>query len=152
MSLCGMLFERSKKPAIKTSKPSKEYTMFVSSFRMKGRSDKRKEIIQTLNGLSDQVRLKKGCLNVMSYQAIDDENVFCLVEEWKTKPDLDEYMNSQLYAALLGISTILVEKPEVQILVEDGSRNDGAKENGQFLFKKLITVSSQIHRQVEGSK
>jgi quinol monooxygenase YgiN len=101
---------------------------------MKGRSDKRKEIIQTLNGISNQVRVKKGCLNVKSYQAIDDENVFCLVEEWKTKPDMDEYMNSQLYAALLGISTILAEKPEVKILVEEGSRNEGTKENGQVPF------------------
>ena len=109
--------------------------MFISSIRMKGRSDKRKEIIQTLNGISNQVKLKKGCLNVKSYQAIDDENVFCLVEEWKTKPDMDEYMTSQLYAALLGITSILVEKPDIKILVEDGSRNDGAKENGQFLLK-----------------
>lgn len=50
--------------------------MLISSIRMKGRSDKRKDIIQTLNGISDQVRLKKGCLDVKSYQAIDDEDIF----------------------------------------------------------------------------
>ena len=94
--------------------------MFISSIKMKGRSDKRKEIIQTLDGISDQVRQKKGCLNAKSYQAIDNEDIFYLVEEWKTQQDMDEYMNSKLFAALLGIKTILVEKPEIKILIEDG--------------------------------
>lgn len=101
--------------------------MYISSIRMKGRSDKRKEIIQTLNGISDQVRLKKGCLNVKSYQDIDDKNVFFLVEEWKTQHDMDEYINSTLFSALLGIKTILVEKPEIKILVEGGFRSGSEK-------------------------
>jgi len=104
--------------------------MFISSIRMKGRSDKRKEIIQTLNGISDQVKLKKGCLNAKNYQDIDDEDVFYLVEEWKSQQDMDEYMNSQLFAALLGIQTILVEKPEINILVEDDFHNNDEIDNG----------------------
>ncbi len=93
--------------------------MFISSIKLKGLSNKRKEIIQTLNGISNQVRLKKGCLNAKSYQDIDDEDAFYLVEEWKTQQDMDEYMNSKLFAALLGIKTILAKKPEIKILVED---------------------------------
>ena len=101
--------------------------MFISSIRMKGLSNKRKEIIQTLNGISGQARLKKGCLNAKSYQDIDDQDAFYLVEEWKTQQDMDEYMNSKLFAALLGIKTILVEKPEIKILVEDGFHKNTKK-------------------------
>lgn len=93
------------------------------TIRMKGRSDKRKEIIQTLTGISDKVRLKQGCLDAKGYQAIDDEDVFYLVEEWKTQQDMNNYLNSKLFAALLGIKPILVEKPEIKILVEDNFRN-----------------------------
>lgn len=106
--------------------------MFISSIRMKGRSDKRKEIIQTLSGISYQVRRKKGCLNAKSYQAIDDKDAFYLVEEWRTQQDMEEYMSSKLFAALLGIKTILVEKPDVKIMFEESSQNNEKKGNRQF--------------------
>ena len=108
--------------------------MFISSIRMKGRSDKRKEIVQTLNGISDQIRLKKGCLNAKNYQDIDNEDIFYLVEEWETQQDMDDFMKSQLFAALLGIQTILVEKPEINILVEDNFHNNDEIENVRVFF------------------
>jgi len=106
--------------------------MLISSIRMKGRSDKRKEIVQTLNGISDQVRLKKGCLNAKNYQDIDNEDIFYLVEEWGTQQDMDDFMKSQLFAALLGIQTILVEKPKIHILVDDNFHNNCALDNEQI--------------------
>ncbi|MBU0943669.1 MAG: antibiotic biosynthesis monooxygenase [Proteobacteria bacterium] len=105
--------------------------MFTSSVIMKGRAEKRKEILQTLNGISEQVRRKKGCMSAHSYQDINDENTFCLVEVWRTKQDMDEYLHSKLYAVLLGVKTILVEAPEVTILVKDSSYSCGDKETGQ---------------------
>jgi quinol monooxygenase YgiN len=101
---------------------------------MKGRSDKRKEIVQTLNGISDQIRLKKGCLNAKNYQDIDNEDIFYLVEEWETQQDMDDFMKSHLFAALLGIQTILVEKPEINILVEDKFHNNDEIENVRVFF------------------
>lgn len=101
---------------------------------MKGRSDKRKEIVQTLNGISEQIRLKKGCLNAKNYQDIDNEDIFYLVEEWETQQDMDVFMKSQLFAALLGIQTILEEKPEINILVEDNFHNNDEIENVRVFF------------------
>lgn len=102
--------------------------MFFSSIKMKGRPEKRTEILQTINGVSDQVKLKKGCLGVNCYQDVNDENTFYLVDKWKTKIDMDEYLISNLFAVLLGIQTILLETPEVKILVEDCSYDCDGKE------------------------
>ena len=105
--------------------------MFISSVKMKGRADKRKEILQTINGISGQVRQKKGCLSAHGYQDINDENTFCIVEVWRTQLDMEEYLRSRLHAVLLGVKTILVEAPEVQILVENCSCNCNDKETVQ---------------------
>lgn len=105
--------------------------MYISSVRMRGRADKRKEILQTINGISDQVRLKKGCLSAHSYQDLNDENSFCLIEVWETQLDMEEYLHSKLYAVLLGAKTILLEGPEVKILVEDCSYKCENEEIGQ---------------------
>lgn len=95
--------------------------MYVSSIRMKGRPGKRKEIIQTINGVLDQLKLKTGCLDVASYQDLADENIFYVVEEWQTEQDMNEYLHSKLFAVLLGIKAILVEMPEVKILSESST-------------------------------
>jgi len=105
--------------------------MFVSSIRMKAQPGKRKEILQTINGIIDQLSLKKGCLDVSSYQDIDDENIFYVVEEWQTEQDLNEYLHSKLFAVLLGIKTILVDRPEIKILSEKCCYNCEEKEKIQ---------------------
>ena len=105
--------------------------MFISSIKMKGRPEKRIEILQTINGVSDQVKLKKGCLSVNCYQDVNEENTFYLVDMWKTKQDMDEYLISNLFAVLLGIKTILFDTPEVKILVEDCSYDCDGKEKVQ---------------------
>ena len=90
--------------------------MIITTVKLRGREEKRKEILQTISGLTDQVRLLKGCLSVNSYQDINDENIFYHVEEWQTQQELDDYLNSNLFSALLGIKTILVEKPTVDFM------------------------------------
>jgi len=106
--------------------------MFISSVKMKGRPEKRTEILQTISGVSDQVKLNKGCLSVNGYQDINDENMFFLVGTWKTQQDLDEHLTSNLFAVLLGINAILTEAPEVKILVEDCSYNCDGKGSVRF--------------------
>ncbi len=105
--------------------------MFISSIKMKGRPEKRIEILQTIDGVSDQVKLQKGCLSVNCYQDVNNENIFYLVDMWKTKQDMDEYLISNLFAVLLGIKTILFDSPEVKILVEDYSYDCDGKEKVQ---------------------
>ena len=102
--------------------------MFVSSVRLKGRPDKYKEISQTITSITDQTKSKKGCLASAGYQDINNRNIFYLVEEWQTQRDMNEYLNSRLFAALLGIKTLLAEKPQVKTLIEENF-NDSSKKN-----------------------
>ncbi len=106
--------------------------MIISSIRMKGQSGKRKEILQTMNGILARVRRRKGCLDAATYQDVNDKNIFYLVEQWRTRHDMDAYLHSNLFAVLLGVETILSEKPEIKILHEDGSCRCGNKQNARI--------------------
>lgn len=88
--------------------------MIITTVKMRGREDKRLEILQTLRGIAGQVRQCKGCVGVDCYQDIDDKNVFYTMQEWRTRQDLDDHLNSKLFAALLGITSILAEPPQIE--------------------------------------
>lgn len=94
--------------------------MYISSVSMKGRTEKRKEIIQTISGLCDQARGVEGCMSSRVYQDISDKDSFYIVKEWGDQKALDSYLSSRLFAVLLGIESILAEKPQVRILAERG--------------------------------
>ena len=93
--------------------------MFVSTVKMRGRVENRQEILLTIEGIQKEVGLRGGCQSSLCYQDIQDENIFCLVNAWKTQDDLDRYLQSKIFAALLGIRSILVRAPEVKVLIEE---------------------------------
>lgn len=90
--------------------------MIIASVKLKGLRDKRREIVQTINGIADQVRRCEGCAGVHCYQDINDRNVFYYIQEWRTRQDMNDHLNSKLFAALLGIQSILAEPPQIEYM------------------------------------
>ncbi len=109
--------------------------MITAIVKLRGREAKRKEILQTISGLADQVVMIKGCLGVKSYQDIDDRNTFYHVEEWQTQQDLDSHLNSKLFSALLGVGIILVEKPTVEFMTTENVTLDEKDAVRPFMVK-----------------
>lgn len=90
--------------------------MVLAALKLKGLQEKRKEIMQTISGIADQARQCEGCVGVDCYQDINDRNVFYYVQEWRTRQDLDDHLNSKLFAALMGIKSILAEPPHIEYM------------------------------------
>ncbi|MHB8808424.1 MAG: putative quinol monooxygenase [Desulfobulbaceae bacterium] len=88
--------------------------MIIARVKLKGREGKRLEIMQTLQGITDQVRQCKGCVGVNCSQDLNDQNIFYTMQEWRTRQELDDHLNSKLFAALLGIQSILAEPPQIE--------------------------------------
>ena len=88
--------------------------MIITAMKLKGRQEKRREIMQTISGIADQARQCEGCIGVDCYQDIVDRNIFYYVQEFRTKKDADDHLNSKLFAALLGIKSILAEPPQIE--------------------------------------
>lgn len=93
--------------------------MYVSTIKLIGRAEKRQEILLTIEGIQEQVRRSEGCQSALCYQDLQNDNIFCLINEWETQKGLDEYLQSKLFFALLGIKTILIETPEIRIMTEE---------------------------------
>jgi quinol monooxygenase YgiN len=88
--------------------------MITATIKLHGRSEKRREILQTIKGLMDQLNKGTNCNQVNLYQDIDDKDIFFLVENWSAEHDLDEYLSSQLFKVLLGVHPILKDPLEIK--------------------------------------
>ena len=77
--------------------------------------EKQLEVMQTLLSLVDPVGKEIGCKSYAIFSDINDKNSFCLLEEWKTREDLDHHIKSLRFGVLLGTKALLGEPPKIQI-------------------------------------
>jgi quinol monooxygenase YgiN len=89
--------------------------MIVVKTRMNSLPEKRKEVLQTLSSMTEAIRQEKGCRSYQVFQDIEDKNVFCLVQEWETREDLEHHMRSDRFSVLLGTNILLNEHQEILI-------------------------------------
>ena len=89
--------------------------MILVVTQMEVLSEKRMELSQTIASLSGSVRMKKGCQRCEFFRSIEDEDRFCLVEEWDTQENLAVYAKSRLFKVLRGAMHLLKEPYERKI-------------------------------------
>jgi quinol monooxygenase YgiN len=89
--------------------------MVIVKITMNALPEKRKEVLQTLLSMIEAIRLEKGCRNYEVFQSVEDENVFCLVEEWETREVLEHHMRSDRFGVLMGTKILLKEHQDIQI-------------------------------------
>ncbi|GAB6193602.1 putative quinol monooxygenase [Desulfocastanea catecholica] len=96
--------------------------MILTTIKLHGRAEKRKEIIQTLRELANQLAEEEGCLKAEIYQDIDNKDRLYFMEEWQTRKDLDKYKKSRSLAVILGLESLLVEELEIKYSVRFRSK------------------------------
>jgi quinol monooxygenase YgiN len=70
--------------------------MFIVTFRFQSKPKHSVEIIQTLQGIIEKVKVIEGCINAYVYRDAHDENIFFLVEEWQKQRSMEEHTKSDL--------------------------------------------------------
>ena len=89
--------------------------MIEATINMEAVPEKRVELVQTLRSMTEEIRKEKGCMSCYFYQAVENENIFSLIESWKTQEELDIHLNSDMFSALIGTENLLVKTPEIDI-------------------------------------
>jgi len=89
--------------------------MIIVKITMTARPEKRKEVMQTLLSMVEPTLKEKGCLSYQVFQDIEDENLFSLIKEWKTREDLDRHLRTDRFGVLLGTRILLNEQQSIQI-------------------------------------
>jgi quinol monooxygenase YgiN len=89
--------------------------MVIVKITMNALPQKRKEVLQTLLSMIEAIRQEKGCRSHNIFQCLEDENVFCLIEEWETREDLEHHMRSSRFGVLLGTKILSNENLDIQV-------------------------------------
>ncbi len=87
--------------------------MILAIIEMNAWPAKRRELLQTLHALIQELRKEKVCIRCSAWQDIENENSFRLVEEWKTKQQLDNHLRSELFTVLLGAKNLMNRPLEI---------------------------------------
>lgn len=77
--------------------------------------EKRKELMQTLLSMLETKGKEKGCISYGIFSDIHKNTVFNLIEEWKTREDLNRYIRSENFSVLLGTKSLLAKPMVIKI-------------------------------------
>ena len=88
--------------------------MVVATIRVLVPQNKRREMLQTLQSLTESIRHQPGCLQYQFYAEIGDENALFVVEEWRTRADLDAHILSRDFSVLFGAINLLHGREAVE--------------------------------------
>ena len=88
--------------------------MIIVHIKAKAFPEKRKELLQTIQAISNLTREEKGCVSHRLFQEVENRNSFSLIEEWETRKDLENRLKSDAFSVLLGAFNLLSERPEMK--------------------------------------
>ena len=77
--------------------------------------EKRKELMQTLLSMLETKGKEKGCISYGIFSDIHKNTVFDLIEEWKTREDLNRYIGSERFSIILGTKSLLAKPMDIKI-------------------------------------
>ena len=103
--------------------------MILAIIEMNARPAKRKELLQTLHAIVQQIRNEKGCTKYSAYQNIENNNTFSLIEEWTTQQNLNNHLRSELFTVLLGAKNLMSKPLDIKF-------NEISSTTGMELVKK----------------
>lgn len=88
--------------------------MILATLKMIVQPEKRRDLLETMKGMIEPVRVERGCLSYHLYEDVEDRNAFILVEEWATQEDLESHIRTDHQRRVLALMDLLSEQPELR--------------------------------------
>ena len=88
---------------------SPETEAVITTASITVRPENRKELCLTVASLLNPIRQEPGCTAYKFYGEAGDENSFLLIGEWQTRDALNQHLESNNFAVLMG-SILLLAK------------------------------------------
>jgi len=89
--------------------------MVIVIIKMDALPEKYLEVKQTLLALIVPIRKMKGCLSHNIFLDIENDNGLSLIEEWESREDLDDHLQSEKFTLLMGIRYLLSRPLEISM-------------------------------------
>ena len=87
-------------------------TKIIVTLRMIVSPEKRSDLLETMRGMLEPIRVERGCLSYRLYEDVENRNAFVLLEEWATQEDLESHIRTDNQRRLLALMVLLSEQPE----------------------------------------
>jgi quinol monooxygenase YgiN len=89
--------------------------MIVVRITMTALPENQLEVMQTFLSMIEPSAKEAGCLSYAVFNDIEDKNQFNLMQEWETREDLAQHINSHRFGVLLGTKALLNGPPNIEI-------------------------------------
>jgi len=87
--------------------------LITSTLRFVTTFQSRPAVLRVITAQLELTRVQPGCLRCDLYQAVENPNVFALIEEWESHPDLSARLRSEEYRAILAAIELSEEAPAI---------------------------------------
>jgi quinol monooxygenase YgiN len=95
--------------------------MIVVRITLNALIEKQKELVQTILSLIRSMEKEAGCMSYAFFCSVEDRNLLNLIAEWRTRKDLNQHFNSEMFGILMGTKTLLDTPMQVQIHTVSGT-------------------------------
>jgi len=89
--------------------------MIVVKITMNVLPEKQKELVQTLLSMIGSMEMEPGCQSYALFCNMEDKNILNLLEEWQSRKDLDQHLQSDMFGVVLGTKSLLIEPHGIHI-------------------------------------
>jgi quinol monooxygenase YgiN len=80
----------------------------------KVKPEKQRELLQVIRSLDDDSEKNEGLKNPALYRKIDDQTCICLMYQWETRQDWEQYLGAEKLKVLLGALKVLCERSDIR--------------------------------------
>ena len=89
--------------------------MIIVTLRIKVPSEQRKNFLDSARMIAGPTEVQPGCISCRFYQDMDDPDAVFLLEEWKTRKELDCHLKSDQYRIILSLVDMSEKPPEFKL-------------------------------------
>jgi len=88
--------------------------MIHASIRMVIPLQKQKEALSILEAAAEDARAQKGCIYCQVYKGVKDKRLFHFEQHWDSEEEMNRYLRSDKYLAVLLVLEMALERPIVK--------------------------------------
>ncbi len=89
--------------------------MFIYQIQIEVMPFKPNEFLSSIRPISQRIRKQKDCLRYSLCRDEENENIYSLIGEWKTRQAMEKHFKTKEFELLIGAARVLGDKFEMDI-------------------------------------
>ena len=87
--------------------------MIQAVMRITFSPESRPKALELISSIIERIRVSPGCISYGVYQDLMGKNSLTILEEWRSKADLDRFICSDEYRSILALMELANQSPKI---------------------------------------